>query len=176
MKKNILCYLLLLLFACNPIGKKNLANDLQILGETFTTANWRLIGSGDTSYIYFSQQVDNTYKTYEYKIVKGDSSGTKHNSISVSANSVTWDWNNKTLVLENINQNKASWKESRSKENYLLEKLNDSTLQMNWPTGQLLFKKTLPLSTFLVRARYDFEHGTKLLDSAEVKPGNRIHK
>jgi hypothetical protein len=39
----------------------------------------------------------------------------------------------------------------------------------------LNLKKTLPLSTFLVRTRYDYEYGTRLSDSSEI-PARNIRK
>ena len=167
---------LLILISCNQHAKNDAAENLQDLSGLLTTANWRVTGDSDTSYIYFSRQMDNAYRTYEYRIIKGDSSGTRQNSISISGDSVTWTWNNRLLVLENVKGNKAGWKENLSHENFSLEKVSDSILQMKGPNVRLLFKKTLPLSTFLVRARYDYEHGTKFSDSAEVKPRNRARK
>ncbi|MBS1654858.1 MAG: hypothetical protein JSU05_08440, partial [Bacteroidetes bacterium] len=39
------------------------------------------------------------------------------------------------------------------------------------PTGRIdTLSKTLPLATFLVRAKYDYEHGTSYLDSSLVLP------
>jgi len=51
-----------------------------------------------------------------------------------------------------------------------MQKITDSSLQLRSSDGELMFKRTLPLGTFLVRAKYDYEHGTKLLDSAEIPP------
>jgi len=158
MKKKYL-FVLLLLTACNE-AKKNSLEDLQQLNNILTTANWQVNDGTDTSYIYFSQQTDYTYRTYQFKLVKGDSSIISKGNISASGDSVIWNWYNKTLSLENVTGNKANWKENISGENYLLEKMNDSLLQLNIPGKQLIFKRTLPLSTFLVRAKYDYVHGT----------------
>ncbi len=175
MKKNIL-FCFFIFCACNQAGKKNAFLGLQKLGSVLPTANWQITDGADTSYIYFSQQFDNTYKTNEYKLVHGDSSITNHGSIQSSGDSVVWNWNNHFLWLEEITGSKANWKEKSSNENYVLQKINDSSLQLRSPRRQWMLNKTLPLGTFLVRARYDYEHGTKFLDSAEVPPGKLINQ
>jgi len=167
MKKNILFYFIILC-ACNQAKKKNAVSDLQRLGFVLQTANWKITEGMDTSYIYTSRQFDNTYKTYEYKLVKGDSSITHKGNITASGDSVFWNWDDHVLWLEEVTDSIANWKETTSNENYVLQKINDSSLQLRTSAKQWILKKTLPLSTFLVRARYDYEHGTKFLDSAEV--------
>src|SRR5215212_6606554 len=129
---------LLILAACNQPAKKEATENLQALSAILATANWRITGNGDTSYIYFSRQMDHTYRTYEYRVVKGDSSGTRQNAISISGDSVTWNWDNRLLVLKDVKENKTSWKEDPSHESFFFEKINDSTLQMNGPALQLL--------------------------------------
>ncbi len=173
MKRNIL-FCFFIFYACNQAEKKNTVPDLQKLSSVLPTANWRVTDGTGTSYIYFSPQFDNTYKTYEYKLVHGDSSVTNRGSIQSSGNSVVWNWNNHSLWLEEITDSKASWKEKNSNENYVLQKINDSFLQLRSSGHQWMLKKTLPLSTFLVRARYDYEQGTKFLDSTEIPPGKLI--
>ena len=79
--------------------------DLEQLNNILTTTNWQVNDGADTSYIYFSQQTDYTYKTYQFKLVKGDSSIISEGSISASGDSVIWNWYNKTLSLENVTGN-----------------------------------------------------------------------
>jgi hypothetical protein len=163
--------------ACNQIDKKNAINDLQKIRSLLPTANWRIIDGADTSYIYFSDQFDSIYKTYEYKLVRGDSSVVYEGSIEAYSDSVVWDWNNHSLRLEEAADSKLNWKEKTSDEKYVLQKINDSSLQLSSPEKQWRLKRILPLTTFLVRARYDYEHGTKCLDSVEVPPQQLIqHK
>jgi hypothetical protein len=169
MKKNIL-FCFVLLCACNQPERKNVAGDLQKLGSLLPTGNWLITSGTDTSYIYFSQQVDNTYKMYEYKLVHGDSLITSQGNILASADSVVWSWNQHHLWLQEISDSKANWKDKRTNASYVLQKINDSSLQLRSSSSQLTLTKTLPLSTFLVRAKYDYEHGTKFLDSTEVPP------
>ena len=160
----------MILFGCKDQSGKKATEDLQKLTTILPTANWRMIDGTDTSYIYFSRQTDNSYKITQFKLLKGDSSITDQSNISISGNSVTWHRDKKLLVLETVNNNKSTWKQDDANENFLLSKLNDSTLLIDLPSKQLTLKKTLPLSSFLVRAKYDYEHGTKLLEAPELKP------
>ena len=174
MKKNIL-FCLLVLLACNRVERKNAIADLQRLSSILLTANWQVTNGTDTAYIYFSQQFDNSYSIYEYKLVQGDSSVSWRGSIVTSDDSIVWNWNNHSLWLEEINGSKANWKEKNSGENYVMQKINDSTLQVRSSSMQLMFKRTLPLSTFLIRAKYDYRHGSNLLDRAEIPPQKLKH-
>ena len=169
MKKNII-FGLLILFGCKDQGEKKAKEDLQALNTILPTANWRMIDGTDTSYIYFSRQTDNSYKISQFKLLKGDSSMTDQSNISISGNSVTWTRDKKLLVLETVDDNKSTWKQDDSNENFLLSKLDDSTLLIDLTSKQITLKKMLPLSSFLVRAKYDYEHGTKLLEAPELKP------
>ena len=173
MKKNII-FGLLILVGCKDQGGKKATEDLQTLNTILPTANWRMIEGADTSYIYFSRQTDNSYKISQFKLVKGDSSISDQSGISISGNSVTWNRNKKLLVLKTVKDNKSTWKQDDTNENFLLSKLDDSTLLIDLPSKQLMLKKTLPLSSFLVRAKYDYEHGTKLLESPELKPRRKF--
>ena len=175
MKKNILIYFSIFV-SCNQASNNDADNDLQRLTFFLPTANWQVTFGKDTSYIYFSRQPVNNYKTYEYKLSEGDSSITQEGTIDVSSGSVNWNWNSRVLSLEQIVDSKSTWKEKSSGRVYVLEKITDSLLQLSSSEKNWIFKKTLPLSTFLVRAKYDFKHGTKLLDSLEVAPKKIIKK
>jgi hypothetical protein len=168
--KQIFFLLLLIPTACNLPGKKSNEKELKKLNELLPVANWQMIAGSDTSYIYFSPQENREYKTYEFKLPGGDSELTRLGSIYTSGDDVVWDFLNKQYVLKKITNNKIDWKRKDSTANLVLEKLNDSTLLINLPGKQFMLKKTLPLSTFLVRAKYDYLHGTRFRDSAEVKP------
>lgn len=153
--------------SCNDREEKS--NQLEQLQNIFGTANWQVVKGTDTSFIFFSPQGDNSFKTYQYNLFKGDSSKTKIRSIKADNGKVEWVFFDKTLVLDKLKDNETSWKDSSST-SYVLIKQNDSLLRMQTASGEFLFKRTLPLSTFLVRAKYDYEHGSKLIDSNEVKP------
>jgi hypothetical protein len=161
----IILIVILFIFSCN--SKQERSAQLEQLQNVFGTANWQVIKGIDTSYIFFSPQADNSFKTYHYNLFRGDSINTEMGSIKQNGNEeVEWVFFNKTLMLYNINDNEMGWKD-KSNKIYVLAKQNDSLLLMQIPNGELQFKKALPLSTFLVRAKYDYEHGSKLKDSVQ---------
>ena len=174
--KRFFLLLLVVLSACNISQKDAQQEKLQKLVSMLPIANWRITGENDTSYIYFSRQVDNTYKTYEYKLVRGDSIVTLNGAIRASGDSVVWNWNNHLLELAEISDSISNWKERSVNEIYTLQKINDSSLELKSSGRNWLLTRTLPLSTFLVRAKFDYEHGTKLSDSAEIPPKKLITK
>jgi hypothetical protein len=168
----ILIVFVLFIFSCN--SKQERSVQLEQLQNIFGTANWQVIKGTDTSYIFFSGRDDNSFKTYQYNLFKGDSSNTEIGSVQLNnEGKVEWSLFNKRLVLYDIKNNETNWKDGADTI-YVLTKQNDSLLMMQTPQGNLQFKKTLPLSTFLVRGKYDYEHGSNLADSAEVKPRKLI--
>jgi hypothetical protein len=174
--KRVFIFLLTALVACNAPVIRNVNDQLQQLGTLLPTANWKVINGTDTSYIYFSRQADNSYETYEYHLVRGDSAITNQGKIQIIANAVIWNWENHPLVLEDLSDSLTTWKEKSSNEKYELQKPDHSSLVLTSNEKKWVFKKTLPLSTFLVRAKFDYEHGTKFLDSIEVAPRRIIRK
>jgi hypothetical protein len=169
MNKRIL-FFLFVLSACNHPQKRDSDMAFRALRGLLPTANWQMTNSEDTSYVYFSSQFDESLKVYEYRLIRGDSVVTCEGNISISADSVLWSWNHHLLFLLDADEKKANWRDKGSGENYVLEKINDSSLQFRSSSIFLNLKKTLPLSTFLVRSKYDYEHGTMLADSAEIPP------
>lgn len=165
-------FVLLVVSACHHPGKKAGADQLQRLGSILpAVANWQVVDGTDTSYTYFSRQLDHTYNTIQYKLKNGDSSIFNDARIIVSGDSVLWNWNNWSLWLEEVKDREANWKNHHFGEKYTLRKINDSTWEMSQPgTSPIIFRRTLPMSVFLVRAKFDYEHHTSLADSAEIKP------
>jgi hypothetical protein len=155
-------------FVAGCKNHQNNSNGLEQLQNIFGTANWQVVSGTDTSYVFFSLQANN-FKVYQYNLFEGDSANTEMGSIIESDGEVQWKFLNKTLVLDNVRENETTWKDS-IKGIYFLTRKTDSLMQMKTPNGNLQFKKTLPLSTFLVRAKYDYEHESKLTDSSEIKP------
>ena len=144
-------------------------DQLEQLQNVFGTANWRVVKGTDTSYIFFSPQVDKSIKTYQFNLLKGDSVHTKTGSIKLVNGKVEWSFFNRVWMLDHIGNNEMTWKDANQLK-YILTRENDSSMQIKTPDGEWQFKRTLPLSTFLVRAKYDYEQGSKLADSGEVKP------
>jgi len=169
--------IILIVFILSIIGCNNhdeSLNQLKQLQSFFGTANWQVAKGTDTSYIFFSPQVDNSFKTYQYNLFRGDSANAEIGGIITNGERIEWRFFNRTLVLNGIKDNEAKWKDSTNA-NYVLTRQSDSLLLMKTSNDELQFAKTLPLSTFLVRAKYDFEHGSKLIDSGEIKSRKLIH-
>jgi len=167
----ILIAFIFFIVGCNNLTGSN--NQLEQLQNFFGTANWQVIKGTDTSYIFFSQQVDNSFKTYQYNLFRGDTVNAEMGKLKANDGKIEWKFFNKTLILDDIKDNEANWKDNL-KANYVLTKWSDSSLLMKTPNGDLRFKRTLPLSTFLVRAKYDYEQGSKLTGSDEVRPRKLI--
>jgi len=127
-------------------------------------ANWRMIDDTDTSYIYFSR-IDDKINVYHFHIKQGDSVNTKLNSINSYNDSVYWNWNNKRWYLLSANDSVMEWADPQLNENspYRITKADSSHISYQLPDGHfIILTKTLPLSSFLVRTKYDYEHGTDL--------------
>lgn len=72
--------------------------------------------------------------------------------------------------MKTVENNIAQWSDKPDQNaTHTLIKRNDSTLVLGSINDTIYFNKTLPISTFLVRARYDFQHSSKWTDSAEIK-------
>lgn len=166
--KNKITILLICLVACTN-SKRSSSEHLENLGKLIGTGNWQVLNGADTLYVFFSQQVNHSYKIYTYTFSKGDSANTKMESIVQNKNGVEWNFLDKKLVLKQNKKDTFFWVDPDQNE-YVLQKNNDSTLQMQTPEKKIVFKKTLPLSTFMIRVKYDYEHGSTLKDSSEIKP------
>jgi hypothetical protein len=83
-------------------------------------------------------------------------------TIQVSANNkIVWNWNNKHLTLSAATENTNHWEGDSSKIEFAKMDASNLVLTIN-NKEKLKVTKTLPLSTFLVRSFYDYQHGTKL--------------
>lgn len=145
---------------------------LNQLRTVIPTANWQVVNEKDTSYIFMSRQDNGSYKTYLYRIEMGDSVEVRERSIGIHEGSVHWDFNDRDLRLDRIEKNSAVWKDLRNQA-YIFTRVSDSVLQMKLPMESWVFTRTLPISTFLVRKHYDYEHRAQLADSGEVAPRDK---
>ncbi|MCX6337274.1 MAG: hypothetical protein NT153_08345 [Bacteroidetes bacterium] len=132
------------------------------LEKVFDNQNWVVIRGKDTSYLYLSRLNNFLILAHNFTIKKGDSANLLIDSIIVSDNNkITWKHSNKNYVLESATDYTNNWVADSSK--IIFRKNDIGTLGFEI-TGQekFMLKKTLPLSTFLVRSFYDYQHGTKL--------------
>lgn len=130
------------------------------LEHFFGNENWQMTDDAGTSYLLFSRQNDTYIKVYHYKMSKGDSSHNIVSAISVKGDSVTWDQPGRLLVLQKAMNKQVDWKllSDTTKISFRLI----SKDKMVWEEGskKIMMTKTITLSDFLVRSRYDFIHGT----------------
>ena len=175
MKVFFICLLTLVFIACNQT-EKGKANSIpkdkfNQIDNIVGTNNWQVIEGQDTSYLYFSRIGDALINVYRYQINKGDSVNTHFNNITHQQDSVIWNWENEKLLLVASADNAIQWalvNDPNSK--YILQKTDSSHLSFVFPDGhKAIMKRTLPLSTFLVRKQYDYAHGTSYVDSLDFQ-------
>jgi hypothetical protein len=172
MRAFFICFLILIVAACNEPSKNNDYNPKEKFDkiESITGSdNWQLIDGVDTSYVYFSR-MGNLINVYRYNISKGDSVNTRMNNIVLQSDSVIWNWENEKLLLTGVDSNAINWVAMNTgKDKYKMVKSDSSHILFVLPNGHTAgMKKMLPLSTFLVRRQYDYIHGTSYTDSATI--------
>lgn len=158
-----------LIISCNSGSNKTSEENTQA-NNFFQTGNWRVINDTDTSFMFFSKQVDSSFKIYEYRMINGDSVETQAHSITREGDNLKWTLFNKIVYLRNANDTLTEWStEPGENTSYILAKINDSVMHLQGDNKSIYFNRTLPISTFLVRAKYDFLHSTRWVDSLEIK-------
>ncbi|MES2330056.1 MAG: hypothetical protein V4539_10670 [Bacteroidota bacterium] len=138
-------------------------NDYNALEQLFTNDNWLLINKKDSSYFYFSRLGNFQVNTYEYNLEKGDSAKVKHRLMQTEGDQVTWTFNNQKLILFSASDVRTVWTVAGADStNYEFMRLDKNNLRITYPDRkQIVAKKMLPFSLFLVRSRYDFSNGTR---------------
>jgi hypothetical protein len=136
-----------------------------LLENLFQNENWLLLNNTDSSYLYCSRLGRAYFKTYEFKIVKGDSANTIVSEMKLSADTITWQLPQKPIpvYLNRITNNEAVWADKENLHFYSFQRVDSNHLHIKYPDGS--FKnlvKTITLSSFLVRSKYDYLHGTRL--------------
>jgi hypothetical protein len=164
--KIIFCFLILFLAACTP--DKN--NDKQTsLTDFFEPFNWQVSSNGDTFYVFFSPINDSLVETFEYKIINGDSVNTQHKAIKYFNDTLKWQFNEYLYVISQFDSSKIFL--ALKNEVYYLNKISDSLMVLKVLDDSFYFRRTLPISTFLIRKKHDFINATSGTDSSETSPG-----
>ena len=91
---------------------KNLKSfsDLELF---FDNANYQVTKGSDTNYFYFSRSSDFLIQVHQYKIVEGDSTFLKIDSIKLSyLKFVNWKFQDQTLYLISSTDSSNNWKSS----------------------------------------------------------------
>lgn len=169
------CLLLAVLAACNNQPQQTIhtpKDTFNAIDSITGVANWQLTDGPDTSYLYFSRMGDALIHVYHFSMDKGDSVHTRMNNIVGRQDTVIWNLGDKQLLLASVNGQTARWEDMNNrKDTYVLQKTDSQHISFLFPDGhKATMRLTLPLSTFLVRQKYDYQHATSYSDSALVKP------
>jgi hypothetical protein len=163
--KIILSCLILLLAACT--SKKNNGRQTS-LTDFFEPLNWQVSNNGDTFYVFFSPIHDSLVETFEYEIINGDSVNTQHNIIKYLDDTLKWQFNEHLYVISQVDSSKIFL--ALNNEMHYLNKISDSLMVLNVLEDSFYFRRTLPISSFLIRKKFDFIKGTSGTDSSETLP------
>jgi hypothetical protein len=147
------------------VAKERALTQFNSLEKLFDNANYLIAEGKDTNYLYFSRNSDYLIKTHSFKMINGDSSNVRIDSIKLDeSNNIRWNFGEIKLALKNTTDMQSVWSVNGSDSiNYLFQKSGYNTIQFVKEGGKKkVLKKTIALSTFLVRSYYDFKHGTKL--------------
>lgn len=139
------------------------------LEKVFNNQNWMIIQNKDTSFLYLSRLNKFFALSYSYKMIKGDSTNVRIDTIKLSPeNKIVWNWKGQNLSLNAATDNTNSWVGDTTKLDFV--KMDDANLvQTINGKEKIKLSKTLTLSSFLVRSLYDYQHGTKLAFEPEKK-------
>lgn len=170
--------LIALLFVCGIAACNEPAKPTASVKEKFDaiekivgTANWELVTPGDTSFVYFSRLGDTYINVYKYKLVNGDSANTQVSNMISRQDTIAWTGTNEQYILSAVTDSAIIWQDmSNGDKKYTISKYDSTHISLSSSGRSELMKRTLPLSVFLVRKKYDYLHGTAYADSAEVAP------
>lgn len=150
-----------------PVEKKAAAPPvykMDMLEKIFNNDNWMKISDKDTSYYYFSR-IPSEIKVCKYKMIKGDSVISGLATMRFSNDSILWEFDDTThLYLNAVTDKTAEWVTVEDTPGTLaigFEKKDEGHLNfVKVGQKQVVLTRTIPLSTFLIRSRYDYQHGT----------------
>lgn len=148
-------------------------NDFNALEAVFDNQNYLIADKKDSSYFYFSRLNHSLVRTYAYQLVKGDSAKVQTFEMKPdSINNICWEWNGRKLKLTSATRGRIVWTDQQSDSlKYEFLQLDKNRIALTFPDGKkVVLQKILPLSLFLVRSRYDYQHGTNYaFDSTGIK-------
>jgi hypothetical protein len=152
-----------------PVKDSGLAK-FDLLENIFQNDNWLLINGRDSSFLYCSRLGKAYVKTYHFSMFKGDSINTVITSMQLSGDTITWrlPMDTITLQLKTVTASELIWTGKTGLDIYIFEKTDSNHINIKYPGGSTKkLLKTPTLSSFLVRSKYDYLHGTRLAFSVE---------
>jgi len=150
----------------SKIDSLTLANNLKAFTNLelfFDNANYMVVNGRDTNFFYFSRSSDFLIKVHQYKMIKGDSSFLKIDSIQVvGGRDIQWKFADQKLNLIGSSESANSWKSnSLGSSIFAFKKINKKDFQLlDHQNLKTRFSQTITFSSFLVRSFYDYKHGT----------------
>ncbi len=130
------------------------------LEHFFGNENWLLEKGQDSSFLLFSRQTGNIINIYQYRIINGDSVNQTFSDIHFSNDTVVWNGPAGMMYLDKEEDNKLYWGKIGESASIIFEKSADGLIQWQQNGETVTLKRTITMSDFLVRSRYDFLHGT----------------
>jgi hypothetical protein len=147
-----------------PAVKMTPVEKFDLLEKIFANSNWLVVDGKDSSYFYCSRLGKTNCKVYGYTIAGGDSTQTIVTEIKAAGDSIIAEWPQHPLAsyLTMVDTVQALWKDKNDSV-YIFRKVDDRGLQVKYPgKANLYIEKTITISSFLVRSKYDYKHGTRL--------------
>jgi len=145
----------------------SLSNNLNAFSKLeffFDNANYMVVNGRDTNFFYFSRSSDFLIKVHQFKMIKGDSSFLKIDSIQViDGKDIQWKFSDQKLTLIGFSESFNNWKSnSLDSSTFSFKKVNKKDFQLVDPQNlKTRFSQTITFSSFLVRSFYDYQHGTR---------------
>jgi len=130
----------------------------------FDNSNYMVVNERDTNFFYFSRTADFLIKVHQFKMIKGDSSFLKIDSIQVvGGRDIQWKFADQKLTLISSSESANNWKSnSLDSSTFAFKKINKKDFQLVDPqNSKTRFSQTITFSSFLVRSFYDYQHGTR---------------
>lgn len=142
--------------------KEKAYRKLDALEQLLGNENYLVVKGKDTSFLYFTRLGKSDFFTHSYRLAKGDSTQVSIDTLQINnTNQVQWNWNGKTLLLQECDNIKALWQDKfNANEKVDFMKIGSGRFDLVINNKQLILNKTLPISLFLVRARYDYQNHT----------------
>lgn len=139
-------------------------NPLDSLEKIFDNDNWMSINRKDTSYYYFSRTEPASMKVINYSMLRGDSVNTVVSAMIGQNNEITWQSMGRRLKLVSTGTTSCTWVDLASNAPIVFTKTDSNNIEVLLTGGSQIMKlqKTITLSSFLTRSRYDFKNNTRL--------------
>lgn len=140
----------------------SLLKQFNSIEKVFDNQNWMMVSGKDTSYLYVSRLSKFFAQVHNFQMQKGDSANLIVDTIMVDgAHKIAWNWKGKKYILTSSTDYTNNWQSDSSKISFKKNDIGTLILEKN-ASDKITLKKTLPLSTFLIRSFYDYQHGTKM--------------